>query len=461
MRRVVPVILALLVGLLASASASAQRGLATGFADPIYRAAGREGDLYADRAVEANAGIIRVFVDWDDVVAGTPSNPSQPDDPAYDFSGIDRAVLRAASRDLDVLLTTYKAPGWAEGPNRPSGVADGSWKVDSGDLADFEQALARRYSGSFGGLPQVRYLQVWNEPNLDLYLAPQWRNGRPYAAGHYRSMLNAAYGAIKSVSPETAVVSAGLAPYGDSQGGPRTRPLTFWRRLLCLDSGLGRACGARSRFDVFGEHAINTSGPPRQGALNKNDMSSGDLGRGRRILRAAERAGTVTAGNHPIWVTEFWWESNPPDRFQGYSPARQARYVEETIYLAWKAGATVAIALQIRDARFSHATRFNHDATGIYTFADKAKPSARAFRFPFVAERRAGGNAVRLWGRAPASGRVVIERRKDRRWRPIERTRTGRSGIFTAVATIRGAAAVRARSGEENSIPWRLKRRRR
>ena len=315
LRRGLLILAALVAALAFAASASAERGLNTGFADFIYQLGDEsESNLYLDRSVTANAGIIRVFVRWDDVVGNKPSDPANPGDASYNFVAIDMAVAGAAARGLSVLLTTYQAPAWAEGPNRKPSAPAGSWKVDPGDLADFEKALARRYSGSFEGLPRVRYLQVWNEPGLDTYLAPQWAGKKPFAAEHYRRMINASYKAIKSVRGGNQVVSAGLAPYGDARGGTRTRPLTFWRQLLCLRSDLKPACRAKTRFDVFGEHAINTSGPPRRSALNKNDMSTGDLAEGRKILRAAEKANTVTGGQHPIWVTEFWWESDPPVR---------------------------------------------------------------------------------------------------------------------------------------------------
>jgi hypothetical protein len=70
------------------------------------------------------------------------------------------------------------APGWAE----PSGVAHGTTPNPSA-FGDFARAAASRYGGSFAGLPRVRYWQAWNEPNLNLYLKPQWVDRIPFSPG--------------------------------------------------------------------------------------------------------------------------------------------------------------------------------------------------------------------------------------------------------------------------------------
>ena len=70
------------------------------------------------------------------------------------------------------------------------------------------------------------------------------------------------------------------------------------------------------------------------------------------MLRAAERAHTIEpGGRHPLWATEFWWASRPPvDEEPAPNPQKQARRIEESLYLYWKGGASVAIMLQIRDS---------------------------------------------------------------------------------------------------------------
>jgi len=433
----------------------------TGFADGVYQSPDQSTrDLWLDRTVDAKAGIVRVFVEWRGLVSGRPADPRDPADPAYDFTAIDGAVRDSLARRLDPLLTTFVAPSWAEGQNRPSDAALGSWKPSPSALGDFAFALATRYSGGFPdpanpgqNLPRVRYFQSWNEPNLDIYLGPQWDGGKNAAATHYRQMLNRFDAAIKAVHLDNRHVSAGLAPYGEEKGGARTRPLVFWRELFCLNSRLKRTCSAKSHFDIFGIHAINTSGSPRTSALDPDDMSTADLGESRKILAAAERAGTALGKRHQTWVTEFWWESNPPDKAEGYPLQKQARFIEETMYLAWKAGATAAIGLQILDAPYSHATRHSVTADGIYFNDGSAKPSARAFRFPFVA-RRATGKTVNLWVKPPSTGKVTVERKAHGKWRRVGSLSTGGDAIATGNVQLSGRVKLRAKVSGETSLPW-------
>ena len=242
------------------------------------------------------AGIARLFVNWRQTADGKPSNPRDPGDPSYDFSAIDGQVNDASAHGLEILITFGSAPAWAEGKGRPKKAVAGTWKPSPAAVGDFAAALARRYSGSYGGFPRVRDFQVFNEVNLDLYLSPQWSGGRPFAAEHYSKMLSAAYAGIHSVSQSDRVVTSGLAPYGDPRGGDRTRPLVFWRAAFCLKGRKQlkpKSCRgfAEPKFDVFAHHAINTSGAPTQSARHPDDASSGDLPAVVRILRAAERHG--------------------------------------------------------------------------------------------------------------------------------------------------------------------------
>ena len=198
-------------------------------------------------------------------------------------------------------------------------------------------------------------------------------------------MLNASYAAVKAVDPAMRVVTAGTAPYGDPPGGNRVRPVDFWRQVLCVSpakkkkkkhkkkgahkGAVGTAAGCQAKFDVLAHHPINTSGSPRRHAVNSNDASSPDLDRIARVLRAAERAGTVLPGRHPLWATEMWWDSKPPNS-AGSPLGRQARWIEDALYQAWKDGASVVVNLVIRDSPSGP-----HDALGART-PESSSPTA-------------------------------------------------------------------------------------
>jgi hypothetical protein len=449
---------------LAPAPASGAQGLEIGFHDGAFTSSdSSERTLWLDRAVDARAGIVRIWVFWPRVASTKPATPRNPADPAYDFSELDQGVRDAVSRGLEPMFTTYFAPAWAEGKNRAKNAPPGTWKPNTDALEDFAAALAARYSGTFPGLPRVRYYQDWNEANLSTYLTPQWESGKPVGAEHYRRMNNAFYAGIKSVHKSNQVIGSGLAPYGEPAGGSRTRPLQFWRKVFCLGDRKRlqpRKCVARDRrahIDIMAHHPINTSGPPSQSALHPDDASSADVGKVTRVLRRAESTGRVLpAGKRELWATEFWWESDPPDRKQGVPLDKHARYIAESMYLAWEGGASAVIALQIRDSDVTQANILERNASGAYFFDGRPKPAFRVYRFPFVADRQRNRKTI-LWGKAPRTGNVTIERKKGSRWKEIERLRAGKTRIFSGATRMQGGAVLRAKTQGQVSLPWRLR----
>ena len=126
------------------------------------------------------------------------------------------------------------------------------------------------------------------------------------------------------------------------------------------------------------------------------------------------------------------------------------------MYLAWKAGFSAAINLQLRDSDVDKSNLLDHNATGLYFFSGKAKPSLRAFRFPFVADRKSK-KKVELWGKAPKAGKVVIEQKKGKGWKKVETTKAGSNRIFDTTTKLGGKAKLRARAGGETSLVWKLK----
>jgi hypothetical protein len=330
------------------------------------------------------------------------------------------------------------------------------------------RAVAARYSGGFDPsgpdptLPPVQALQVWNEPNLSGQLSPQYEGTTAISPGYYREMLNASYAAVKAVAPRMLVVTAGTAPYGDPPGGNRVRPVEFWQQTLCATAGkkkhkkkrrgkgVAKAAGCQANFDVLAHHPINTSGDPRQHAVNSDDASSADLDRVVRVLRAAKRAGTVLPGPHPLWATEMWWDSNPPTS-PGSPPGRQARWIEDALYQAWKDGASVVINLAIRD--FATSGLQGGTGSGIFFADGRRKPSYTAFRFPFVTDRKSR-RTIRAWGKAPAGGKLVIQRKRGKRWLAVKKLRVREGQVFLTKLRITGRPRLRAVVAGNRSLTW-------
>jgi hypothetical protein len=479
----------LLAALAFPSAAPAKRGLVTGFGSDQYQSGDpAERALWLDRTVEAGGGIVRLPAFWG-LVAGPqrPPDPTNPGSSSYDFSTMDPGVRDAEARGITVLLTvSLPTPTWAEGPGRPASAQPGSWKPNPSDLADFLQALAARYSGGFDPdgagpappLPAVEAVEVWNEPNLEHWLSPQFEGKTPVGADHYREMLNASYKAVKAVNPQMLVVTGGTAPYGDPPGGPyssigpRTRPVDFWQRVLCVQPAKGKkkkkkgkkgasqrkfvrtpGCAGRANFDVFAHHPIsNTGRGPRESGPHRNDASTPDLGRVVRVLRGAEGAGTVLPGRHPVWVTELWWDSDPPNP-AGAPLGVQARWIEESLYLFWKAGASAAINFRIRDAseRPNVLAGFQ---SGVFFDDGRPKPSLTAIRFPFVTER-INKQVLRAWGKAPEAGRLAIQRKQGGRFVTIRRIQVGKGDVFLAKLRLTGAQRLRAKVGASQSLVWK------
>lgn len=353
------------------------------------------------------------------------------------------------------------APAWAEGVGRPAGIAVGAWRPRPGAFGAFASALAARYRGSFPdpaapgrALPRVRYFEAWNEPNLDTYLAPQWEGRRPSGPALYRRLLNSFYAGVKAAQPGATVIAGSLAPFGDRPGGSRTPPVEFLRRLLCLgERGSSRpACPRPPRFDILSDHPIAV-GSPLRSAASPLDATTPDLGRLVRLVRRAEATGHVLPrGRRPLWVTEFWYDSNPPDP-DGVPLSRQARWYEQCLYIFWRQGARVAIALQIRDAPPGRGWQYTNQS-GAFFLDGTPKPAQTALRFPFVT-RRTGEHTVRAWGIAPRRGEVRIEVRRDGHWLTLTTaSATARRATFATTLSLRGRARLRAVVDGEPSLSW-------
>jgi hypothetical protein len=469
-RRLGGLVVGLAVAALTTAPAVAAPGLRTGFLASQFVSpdAGVRAQGY-DQAVGEDAGVVRVNLDWSTIAPAQPPggfNPGDPSSPGYDWTAIDAAVRDAAAHHLEPLLTIYDAPTWAEGPGRAAGAPAGTWRPDPGRLAAFARAAATRYSGRFpdplapGGatLPRVRDWQCWNEPNLAVYLSPQWdrSTGRvqPSSPAIYRGMLNAFYAAVKGVDRGNLVVEGGTAPYGDPEpGGQRLSPALFVRQLLCLNTALRpAACPNPAHFDVLAHHPYAVAGPTAH-ALLRDDVAIPDLGKLTRPLAVALRTGrALPRAAKQVWVTEFSWDSNPPDP-QGVPTATLARWIAESLEILWDQGVDTMVWLNVRDDPPvpDYASTYQ---SGMFLLDGTAKPGAIAFRFPFVAHRVTRA-AIRVWGAAPGSGTVVVERQgAGGVWQTATTRRAPSGRVFTANLALRGRVTIRARLGPAVSLPW-------
>ncbi len=143
---------------------------------------------------------------------------------------------------------------------------------------------------------------------------------------------------MKGVSSSNGVITPGPLPTTTPLPGQgRIQPALFVRTLFCLRGGAG--CRTPAHVDILAHDPYSVAGPTSP-ALNRDDVSVPDLGKLTRPLRAAERRGTaLPRGRKRLWVTEFSWDSSPPDP-QGVPVATQARWLEEALHIFWRAAST-------------------------------------------------------------------------------------------------------------------------
>lgn len=465
-----------LVVVLASPPSAVGQGFTRAFTDDVWFSGSSAANAkWVKRTSATGAKVVLLEVDWVSVEPSAPPagrNATGPAGPRYNFGYLDTRLKQFARSGISVALLVTDAPGWAQSPGGTATERGrGAWKPNPAALGQLARAMARRYSGSYPDptnrrhkLPRVKYYQAWAEANFTVHLAPQYVNqgGRPvpFAPTWYRSMLNAFYGGIKSVRRDDVVITTGLGPYGDTPGlctsdaigaGCRTPPAQFLRGLLCLSgpSLASTRCPAPAHFDVVAADPYETSSPTTA-AYNADDASVPDLWKLTRIVRRALATGRVLPHvAKRLWVTEFSYDSNPPNPFAP-SVATQARWLEEAFYLFWSQGVDTAVWYLVRD-QTGH-DYVNSYFSGVYFYSGAPKPSFTAYRFPFVL--MPAGRGARFWGVAPRSGNLVIQQMVASRWRSLYVQRVRPGSVFTRYVSGGMRGDFRALVGAEKSLTW-------
>ena len=267
------------------------------------------------------------------VARSRPAQADDPADPAYNWSLYDRTVSSASQYGVRVLFSIYGTPGWANG-GRGQNVAP-TYGID---LRNFAYAAARRYSGTYPGpdgqpLPAVRDWLAWNEPNNPIFLKPQYQlvaGARVIeSAVSYTKICNAIYSGVHAtlVTAER-VACGGTAPRGNNDptsSRPSVSPLAFLRAVK--NAGL-------LTFDAWAHNPYYAS-PSEQPAMKPTGLRGvpptavtlGNIG----TLISLE---TQLYGWKPFWITEYGYQTNPPDPIFGVSLAQQARYLTQAFAIA-------------------------------------------------------------------------------------------------------------------------------
>ncbi len=475
-RRRAPVIVAsllasLLVAFLFSGAQAHAATFTRGFVDDVWFDAPADGisaQRWMAKTRAAGAKLVQIEVDWPSIEPKAPGRRTNPTNPAgsqFDFADLDARVEAVASRGLQPVFLVTDAPRWAEARGgTASEYASGSYKPNAIAYGHLAQALARRYSGSYPNplnprrrLPRVRYMQAWGEANMNIHLSPQWTRigGRAVNTGAiiYRGLLNAFYAGVKAGDPGDVVLATGLEGYGDAPftGLNRTHPVTFLQNLLCLTPALKPAgCADPAHFDVLAADPYDSFSPITH-AISPLDASAPDLGRLTQVVKAALAAHTVLPRRHkPLWVTEFGYDSNPPNRTPGtVSTATQARWLEQGLYVFWHEGASVAMWYLVRDQTPPYSVNY---FSGVFFRNGRPKPSYRAYRFPFVV--MPDGKVAQAWGIAPGTGTVRVQFGTAHGWRTIRAFRCAAGAVFDFTSASLAHGHYRATLAGDASLVW-------
>ena len=212
---------------------------------------------------------------------------------------------------------------------------------------------------------------------------------------------------------------------------------------------------AKVSFDIWSHHPY-TSGGPLHKSPGGGDITLGSLSTMRSYLTSMKRKGRIASSSStvPFWVTEFSWDSKPPDP-AAIPTALHQRWVSEALYRMWRNGVSVVTWFRIADDPLSVSPY----QSGFFTFGGKKKPSLEAFRFPVVALRQR--RSILVWGRTPTSkgAKVIVEIKTGTRWRRLGSTLyANKYGIFTRTYRVPYTKGyVRARAVGETSIPFSLR----
>jgi hypothetical protein len=326
-----------------------------------------------------------------------------------------------------------------------------------------------RAAAAAGALPRVSFYSLWNEGNEYHFLAPQWGFAGSQviepAAAIYRSLVDAGYaGLAASGHGGDAILIGETAPKGKSYPGPANsiKPLRFLRAVYCVAPSLrpltgevARALGcptadqarqfpaqhpALFRATGWGHHPYSLVTPPGLRSPDRDDVGFADLARLETSLRRIFGRYGIRRAGLPIYLTEFGYQSRPPDPF-GFAPGLQAAFLNQSEYQAYRDRQIRAYSqfLLVDDRPLTQYPRnstlyWSTFQTGIVALNGVPKPSYYAFRLPIYlpATRRRSAGPLRVWGDlrpAPNGTRqtAIVQfrpRGRGARWRAVGRLST-------------------------------------
>jgi hypothetical protein len=283
--------------------------------------------------------------------------------------------------------------------------------TNAASFADFAYAAAVRF-------PWVRMWTVWNEPNTSIASVPV------SPSLYVRRLLNPGYAALKQASSRNLVAGGVTSPRKTPTG---MAPLAFMQGMHA----------AHAKLDAYAQNPYPLSSletPTHTSCPQCSYFTMATLPQIRRDV-------TRYFGGKPLWLTEYGYQTSPPDKLLGVSYAKQALYLGQAALRVWKQpGVTVLVQFLVRDEPSLGGWQ-----SGLYTVAGRPKLAVHAFALP-LAEASRRGTRVSLWGMVrPGSGAraYALQVKKGSAWRTVVSGRTGPTGAFARTITAGPGARVR------------------
>lgn len=425
---------------------------------------------------------LRITVLWD-TIAPDPTatampkgfDPSNPADyPAGRWAPYDRVVELAHARGMAVdFNVTAPGPLWAMGPASPDAKSANHYRPSASAFGQFVTAVGKRYSGGYSAgagstaIPRVNYWSIWNEPNQPGWLSPQWQSvaGRPEMVSPvlYRQYMDAAFAALAGTGhrPGRDTILLGeFAPEGEESTAPAAPipPMPFVRALYCVDenyrpltgsSAAALGCPSAGNPNAFvsanpglfqvsaiAHHPYSFFLAPSAQMSDSNFVPLSDLSRLERGIDAIFSAYGVHR-KLPLYLTEYGYETDPPNPYRGVSLASQARYLDEAQYMAWQDPRVQALSQFLLfdsppDPNFPPGTigYWSTFQTGLLFASGAPKPSLAAYRLPiYLPDPVTGqGKSVLIWGMLRPAPHDSVQRAQIQ-WRSA-------SGDFRTLTTV-------------------------
>ena len=398
------------------------------------------------------ADVVKINVVWRHVATSqSRTNPTSPG--AYNWHRLDSFVIKARRNGLRPFLSIMgPAPNYSVASLKGE---DGSHRPSSRMFEQFAYAVGRRYSGNFAGLPRVDLYSLWNEPNLIRWIYPQRKRGVPISPMIYRKLYERGRrGLITAGHSASTILLGELFP--STRSSRKIPPVEFMREMACLSKRFrayrGRArrrrgCPVRPSRLVTSGVAVHPYLPGtfvgsrgqgyrglRSAPKGRDDVTIGYIRRLSRVMDRLASRGRLNRRGLPVWVTEYGFQTSPPDRYA--TPIRRAAaLMDESEFVAYRNRRVKSYhqyLLRDEPRRANSAQPFGGFQMGLRFSDGRKKPYVyRAFEMPFFVRVRRGG--VDLFGgvRAyPFGTAQVYQKRRGGSYKLLAQVRLNRRGYF-------------------------------